>query len=87
MSMLTNAPGCRTVCKGAPGEDMMQLVAAFKNLRTQGLTEAQALLLAADPEQVSAMLPGDSLGALAGTAAAIVSSGCAECAVNLAYAN
>jgi hypothetical protein len=59
----------------------------FKGLRAKGVSEAQALLLAADPEQVAALLPGDSLGALAGTAAAIVSSGCAECAVNLAYSN
>lgn len=85
--MLTNPPGCRAICKGSPGDDLIQLVAAFKTLRTQGLSEAQALLLAADPKQVAAMLSADSLGALAGMAVAIVSSGCAACAVNQAYSN
>ena len=38
-----------------------------------------------DPDQVIRLLPGGSAGTVRGVAAALVSTGCAECAVNLAF--
>ncbi len=84
--MLTSAPSCRPVCGDAPGEVMDELVAAFARLRAQGISEAQALLASRDPERVRDLFPTDGMGGLRATAEAMVSSGCAECAVNKVYA-
>lgn len=84
--MITSAPGCRTACNGNPGDVVEHLIEVFWKLRVQGASEEQALLVARDPEQVARLLPANSLGALRGTAEALVISGCVECAVNYAYA-
>lgn len=84
--MLTSAPKCRAVCDGRPGEVMEQLTAGFTKLRALGVSEKQALVIARDPAQMVRLLPAESLGALPQTARALIDSGCAECAVNLAYA-
>ena len=84
--MKTSAPGCRTACNGKPGEVVEHLVVAFEALRVQGVSEEQAQLVSRDPKQVACLLSNHSLGSLHGIADAIVSSGCAECAVNYAYA-
>ena len=84
--MLTSAPGCRAVCNGKPGEAVEQLIEVFNDLRTQGWSEEKTLNLSRDPKQVVALLPIDSLGALLSVAEANVLTGCAECAVNYAYA-
>lgn len=84
--MLTSPPKCRVVCKGKPGEVMDELVAAFRALRERGVPEDQALLVSRDPAQLARLFPSGSIGGMAATADAFVSSGCAECAVNLAYA-
>lgn len=83
--MLTSAPKCRVVCVDKPGAVMDQLVEAFKILRAQGISEKQALLISHDPAQLARLFPEGSLGASRGSVEAFVSSGCAECAVNLAY--
>lgn len=84
--MLTSAPKCRVVCNGKPGEVMDELVAAFRALRAEGIPEDQALLVSRDPEKIARLFPSGSIGGMRATAEAFVSSGCAECAVNLAYA-
>jgi len=84
--MITNAPACRTVCNGKPGEVVENLVAAFKRLRTLGIPEGQALLVSRDPHQVARLLPISSPGSLSSIAEAMVTAGCTECAVNYAYA-
>lgn len=84
--MLTSAPKCRVVCNGRPGEVQEQLAAGFAKLRAQGVSEQQALVIARDPAQIVRLLPAESLGALPYAARALIESGCAECAVNLAYA-
>lgn len=84
--MLTNAPACRTACNGNPGSVVVELVAAFKSLRSQGISEQQALLLSGDPVRVSRLLPIGSPGSLASVARVLVSEGCTGCAVNYAYA-
>jgi hypothetical protein len=84
--MLTSAPECRTVCNGKPGDVVEQLIVAFKGLRARGWSEEQALNLSRDSKQVAALLPNSSLGALHSVAEAVVLTGCAECAVNYAYA-
>lgn len=82
---ITKEPKCRAVCKGKPGMVMDELVAAFKALRAQGLSEEDALRRAHDPDRLAETFPGGSLGTFRATAEAFVVSGCAECAVNLAY--
>lgn len=84
--MITKAPACRTVCNGKPGDVMEQLIAAFKKLRVQGVSEEQALLICHDPNKLVDLLPSSSFGGFHGAAEALVSSGCSECAVNHAYA-
>lgn len=84
--MLTSTPKCRVVCNGKPGEVMDQLAAGFRKLRAAGVTEKQALVIAGDAAQLVRLLPADSVGALPVTARALIDSGCAACAVNLAYA-
>lgn len=85
--MLTSIPKCRILCKDEPGEVMEQLVAAFRKLRAEGITEKQALALANDPTQLTRLFPEGSLGTLRSTSEAFSSSGCATCAVNKAYSN
>ena len=84
--MPATVPGCRTVCGDKPGEVVDHLVVAFRKLRSGGLSEEQAFFVARDAVQVERLLAPDSIGALRGTAEAIVNSGCAECAVIYAYA-
>jgi len=83
--MLTSAPECRVVCNGSPGKVMEELIFAFRVLRSQGISEEQVLLCSRDPDQVIRLLPSTSPGTVHGVAAALVSTGCAECAVNLAF--
>lgn len=83
--MVARAPKCRVVCVDKPGEVMDQLVEAFKMLRAQGISEKQALVMSRDPAQLARLFPAGSLGATRSSAEAFVTSGCAECAVNLAY--
>jgi len=83
--MLTSAPECRVVCNGSPGKVMEELIFAFRVLRSQGISEEQVLLCSRDPDQVIRLLPGGSAGTVRGVAAALVSTGCAECAVNHAF--
>ena len=85
--MLTSAPGCRAVCKGKPGDVVEHLVVVFERLRIGGMTEEQALRLASDPDQLARLLSSTSLGALPSVSEAVVTGGCAECAVNCAYAD
>lgn len=84
--MLSNPPKCRVVCNDKPGEVQDQLTDGFRKLRAQGVSEKQALIIARDPAQLARVLPAASIGALPAAARALVDSGCAECAVNLAYA-
>lgn len=83
--MLTSPPKCRVVCKDEPGEVMDQLVAGFKKLRAQGISEQQALNLSRNPAELARLFPAGSLGGLPVASEAFVDSGCAECAVNKAY--
>lgn len=83
--MLTRPPKCRIVCKDEPGEVMEQLVAGFRKLRAEGVSEREALALSRDPGRLARLFPGGGLGSLPATAEAFSSSGCAECAVNKAY--
>lgn len=83
--MLTKVPGCRAVCRDVQGDLMSQLIAAFKNLRTQGASEEQSLNIALDSIQLAHLFSENSLGRLHSVAKAMVTSGCAECAVNFAY--
>ena len=85
--MLTSAPGCRAACNGKPGDVVEHLVVAFERLKVGGMTEEQALRLARNPDQLARLLPSNSLGALPGVSEAVVNGGCAECAVNYAYAD
>jgi len=85
--MLTSAPGCRAVCKGKPGDVVEHLVVVFERLKIGGMTEEQALRLARNPDQLARLLPSTSLGALPGGSEAVVSGGCADCAVNYAYSD
>ena len=75
------SPGCRAACNGRPGETMDELITAVKRLRAGGKTFEQLYLLAGDAKQVAGLFPRHSMGALHATAAAIVSEGCAACAV------
>ena len=84
--MLTTAPKCRAVCNGKPGDVMDELVAGFKALRAQGVSERDALEISKNPLRVMCLFPSGSLGTFHSAAEAFVSSGCATCAVNLAYA-
>ena len=85
--MLTKVPGCRAVCQGAPSEVINQLVAAFKDLRDQGVSEVQSLRMARDPSQIVRLCSETSVGGVHSVAEALVASGCAECTVNLAYSD
>lgn len=60
---------------------MDELIAAFKRLRVDGKTVEQLHLIAGDAKQIAGLFPRNSLGALHAIAAAIVSEGCAACAV------
>lgn len=64
---------------------MDDLVAAFEALRAKGVSEEEAVLVSRDPDELRRLLSAGSLGALHGTAEAMATSGCAECAVNKAY--
>lgn len=83
--MLSSAPKCRVVCNGRPGEVQDQLADGFRKLRAQGVSEKEALAIARDPALMTRLLPAESVGALPMTVRALIDSGCAECAVNLAY--
>jgi len=75
------APGCRAACNGRPGVEMDELIAAFKRLRAEGYTVEALYRIAGDAEHVAKLFPRQSMGALLATAAAMVSEGCAACAV------
>jgi len=84
--MLTQAPGCRTVCKGAPASLMDELVDALARQRRRGLTEADAVLLVRESTSLANLFGEASLGRRPDVAASFIDSGCATCAVNKAYA-
>lgn len=85
--MLSRAPGCRSVCNGTPGDVVDDLAAAFRAMRVKGTSEAEALRFARDPVELARLCSERSLGSLKGVAEVLVFSGCAECAVNLAYSD
>jgi hypothetical protein len=85
--MLTKAPACRAVCKGAPGSVMDELVESLAKKRNAGLAEADALLLVGQAASLVNLFPEGSLGRMPAVAESFVDSGCATCAVNKAYSN
>jgi len=83
--MLTTAPACRAVCTNLPTTVMDELVEALAKRRNAGLTEAEALLLVGQASSLARLFPEGSLGKLAAVAESLINSGCATCAVNMAY--
>ena len=84
--MLTQAPGCRPVCKDAPASLMDELVHALVKQRRRGLTEANAVLLVGESTSLADLFDEGSLGRRPAVAASLIESGCATCAVNKAFA-
>jgi len=82
---ISTAPACRVVCNDKPGDVMLELINALRRLRGKGLREEDALVAARDPKLLMRLVPDTSLGGLEGVAQSLVSSSCAECAVNWAY--
>lgn len=83
--MTNEIRGCRNVCKDTPGELQDQLVDAIRELREKGIPEAKVRTLARDPVWVSGLYPPHSIGAVKEVAEAMVSSECAECAIDKVY--
>lgn len=83
--MTVEMRGCRRVCKDKPGEIQEQLADAIKALREQGVPEAKVRTMARDPVWIASLFPPHSLGAIREVAEAMVSTECAECAVDKAY--
>ena len=77
--------GCRRVCMDNPGELQDQLAEAMKDLREKGVPEAKVRAMARDPAWIASLFPPQSLGAIREVAEVMVSTQCAECAVDKAY--
>jgi hypothetical protein len=84
--MLTKPPACRVVCTDSPGAVMDELVEALAKKRNAGLAEADALSLVGQAASLVRLFPEGSLGQMPAVAESFVTSGCATCAVNKAYA-
>lgn len=78
--------GCGAVCRGSFPLQYDELIAVWKFLKDNGLSEDLARELASDAGQLAGALIEHGYGPLAGIAAALVTSQCADCAVDSAYA-